>query len=100
MLITRERLREKIAADPDDVCVEVIPAASSLPADVVALVKQVEDLLIYADLMPKKTPAPGACSTEHDFRISAGAVWGLGERVTKTRAALTPFADRVAGEEQ
>lgn len=27
--------------------------------------------------MPRRTPAPGGCSTVHDFKIEAGTVWAM-----------------------
>lgn len=50
-------------------------------------------LIEYADLMPKGTPAAGACSTMHQFSISAGAIWGLDERVKAARQALSGSGD-------
>lgn len=46
------------------------------------------ELLRYADLMPKETPAAGGCSTTHNFAIDAGTIWGLSERADRLRAAL------------
>lgn len=58
-----------------------------------------QELLTYADLMPKETPAPGHCSTEHDFKIQAGAIWGLAERADRLRIALAGTGDGVPEEE-
>lgn len=60
--------------------------------------KALADLIEYADLMPKKTPAAGGCSTIHQFEISAGAIWGLDERVKKARAALQSQPGAVTGD--
>jgi hypothetical protein len=36
--------------------------------------------------MPRETPAPGACSTVHDFKIEAGTVWALDRALKKLDA--------------
>jgi hypothetical protein len=59
-----------------------------------------DELIRYADLMPKATPAPGTCATMHNFSISAGAIWGLDERVTKMKRHMLAAATAPqAGEE-
>lgn len=55
---------------------------------IAALEAALRDLIQYADLMPKKTPAAGSCVTEHSFTISAGAIWGLDLCVQRASATL------------
>jgi hypothetical protein len=47
-----------------------------------------ERLIEYADLVPKETPAAGGASTEHNFKIAAGVIWTLDQRVEEAREAI------------
>lgn len=51
-------------------------------------VEALSELAAAAERMPKKTPAPGGCGTEHAFQIEAGTIWALDAAATKARAAL------------
>jgi uncharacterized ParB-like nuclease family protein len=45
-----------------------------------------QDVVAAAKLMPRETPAPGACCTVHDFKIDAGTVWNLDIALRKLEA--------------
>ncbi len=58
----------------------------TLPTSTISVDRELlNELLNYADLMPKKTPVAGSCSTEHPFTITAGAIWGLDDLVGRVR---------------
>jgi hypothetical protein len=84
----------------------ILALATQPQADSAEMREAAQELLTYADLMPKKTPAAGSCATAHSFEIEAGAIWGLDLCCTKMRQALaaTPatkseaIAEAVAGE--
>jgi hypothetical protein len=61
--------------------------------EVVEALRAANHLAQYADYVPKNVPAAGYCSTEHQFSIEAGVIWGLDDAVKAYRAAtakLTP----------
>lgn len=45
-----------------------------------------QEVVEAARLMPRETPAAGACSTIHDFKIDAGTVWNLDRALHKLDA--------------